>query len=129
MPTRFSNDTCSHCEYPETIHHRYLHCSYVSDAWNWIQNIIYCLDPNLRINDETVLLHFYFDKGLRENAIVWLLGNFIQLVETHVMSRNQKLDIHSLQGILKERKQLTVYKSMPELGLIPGIDWNPEGIG
>ena len=91
------------------------------------QRTLVLLEPSLIIYEDISILQFDFYKGLRENAIIWLLGLFVVNVEKMVVAKEQKLDVNTFIGILKERKQFSIYRSMPYLGIIPGIDWDIQG--
>ena len=68
------------------------------------------------------LLRLDFPPSLRENAILWLLGNFVVLVEQEVVSKNNRLDISSIKGLFRQKKDYCNHLAMPHIGPIPGID-------
>ena len=113
MPGRYPSPQCPRCRVSdsqspsETSSHRYLHCNLVSDSWAWIRSTIQTLDnSNLCLNDDEILsLNFFV--GLRENTIVWLLGVFVELVESQVVLREQHLNVDTLIGNLKQRKLMS----------------------
>ena len=44
-------------------------------------------------------------------------------------TKNNVVTASILKGTLKQKKQIVRHQAMPELGLIPQIDFNPTGIG
>ena len=105
MPGRFPSNLCGLCgNSVESCTHRYLYCEYVSEVWEWIWATSQILEPTLAFSDETSLLRFDFPKGLRENSILWLVGNFIELVEKEVVSKGKVLKLSCVLGYLKQKK-------------------------
>ena len=127
MPGRYPSSGCPNCGIVETINHRYCQCINVSEAWEWLRAKIVSLDISLDVTDDMEFLTLCFEMGLRENAILWLLGVFVEIVETEVVLRGNKLSVTSAKGIFKQRKQLSRHQAIPELGIILGLD--TEGIG
>ena len=135
MPGRYKSPECPRCTQPgilmsrETSNYRYFHCNFVSEAWEWLKNIILSLDNSLAFSQDDEILSLSFTGGVRDNAIMWLLGVYVDLVEKQVVIREQKLNVQSLKGVLRQRKQMCKYRAMPDLGIIPELDWDPQGIG
>ena len=75
------------------------------------------------------LLRLDFPSSLRENAIIWMLGTYITLVEQEVVSKENKLNLSSVIGFFKQKKDHSGHLAMPFLGPIPGIDSDALGIG
>ena len=69
----------------------------------------------------------YEELGLRENAVLWLLGVFIEVVEAEVVLKGNRLCLPSVQGLFKQRKHWSRHQAIPDLGIILGLD--TEGIG
>ena len=129
MPRRFSTPHCPHCGEYESTEHRYILCGHVSESWIWLRSRIDMLDPSTVSQNDMSMIRLDFVKGLRENAILWLIGSYVEIVESEVVIKENKLSPLSLEGLLKQRKLLAATQAIPELGLVPGIDWNSEGIG
>ena len=130
MPRRFPSNLCDRCgDIVESCTHRYLYCMFISEVWEWIWATSQTLEPTLAFSDETSLLRLDFPKGLRENSILWLVGSYVELVEKEVVSKEKKLELSYVKGYLKQKKQVSHLHAVPDLGIIPGIDWDPQGIG
>ena len=130
MPGRFPSPLCPNCSaHPETIGHRYIWCDHVNQTWEWLRNILNVLDPSLVLHDDKDILKLDFSKGMRENAILWLVGIYITLVEREAVLKHHILDYNSSKGYFKQMKQMATHMAIPDLGTIPGIDWEPQGVG
>ena len=87
------------------------------------------LDASLIITDDFDILSLNFPRGLRENALLWLIGIYVELVEMEAVRKGNKLSLASVIGLFKQKKQLTRYRAVPELGIIVGLDTESTGIG
>ena len=131
MPNRFLTPLCNLCEgeEEETCSHRYLHCELVSYSWEWIRAILAVLEPSTSLMDDISVRRLEFPPSMRENAVIWVVGIYVELVEAEVVNKGQKLDIESVKGYFRQRKQQSYLQAIPDIGPIPGIDWQPQGIG
>ena len=135
MPGRYPSSSCSRCQKddqrntPETTPHRYCHCSLVSGAWEWLKTVLLLLDSSLSLVSDSELLSLNFEKGMRENAVVWIIGSYIEIVENEVVTKENFLSIPSITGQLKQKKQSARYQALPELGIIAGVDFDQQGVG
>ena len=75
------------------------------------------------------LLQISFYKGNRENAILWLIGIYVEIVEKEIVGKGSSISTASLSGLFKQKKLQARYQAMPDIGPIYGLEWNPEGIG
>ena len=131
MPNRFTSPMCSVCgrEEEETCSHRYLHCELVSCSWEWVRTILALLEPSTVLMDDISILRLEFPQTMRDNALIWLIGIYVELVEVEVVGKGHNLDHASLKGHFRQRKQQSYQQAIPDIGPIPGIDWVPQGIG
>ena len=111
----------------DSQHHRYIFCQAVSQGWNKTRELINSLDQDLLYETDFSLLNFYFSPTLRENAVIWLIGEFVTLVENEVVNKHSRLSRRSVENCLKARKLECQHMALPDMGLIPGL--NPTGIG
>ena len=132
MPGRFPSPNCNlSCPpgQPESILHRYSQCSHVSEAWELVRYQLSLLDISLNTTSDMDILSLNFEKGLWENALLWMIGVFVEVVESEVVLKRNKLNTATILGIFKQRKQNARYQALPELGIIPGLDTDSQGIG
>ena len=114
---------------PETIRHRYEECGKVSHIWEWVTELISILDPMCIPDDTHEILFLNFHRSARESAILWLLGAYVEVIDREIVSREQVLSIRQVRGIFKQRKLMTRYQAMPDLGIIPELDFDQQGVG
>ena len=130
MPGRFPSPLCAICRRePDTDQHRYLSCESVSQTWNWLVDTMILLEPSLSMSDDIEILRLNFTKGLRENALLWLLSIYTEIVEKEVVLKGHILDPVSVRGLFRQQKQRSRYMAIPDLGPIPGLDFEPRGVG
>ena len=132
MSGRFPNARCPRCgdqNYRETISHRYLTCVYVAEQWEWVKFTITSLDIGIDAVNDQDLISLNFPYSLRENAILWLLGQYIEVVEKEVVLKGVKLDTNFIKCLFKQKKYLARTQAIPDLGIILGVDFDPQGIG
>ena len=134
MPGRYSSSSCIRCQSnghgtTETSLHRYCHCLQVSRAWEWLKTLLLLLDSTLSLVSDHDLLSFNFEKSMRENAVIWLLGSCIEIVESEVVVKENFLSVPSITGQLKQKKNAARYQAIPELGIIAGVDFDQQGVG
>ena len=99
------------------------------EVWAWLKSKIIFLDISLTNTTDYDILSLKFPKGLRENAILWIIGVYIETIEKEVVMKGSKIDIDLMKGIYKHRKQSDKYLAMPELGFISDFDQEAQGIG
>ena len=132
MPGRYPSPLCPRCQdrnSPENCNHRYCLCSFVSQAWTWVRCILSKLDPFLTAEEDNSILCLDFERSLRENAILWVIGIYLEIVKQEVVIKDQMLSLATIVGVFKQRKERALYQAMPELGVIEGIDFEPQGVG
>ena len=129
MPGRFSSPLCNYCDQPETIEHRYSLCFLVSDIWGWLLTKLWYLDNSLMTTNNTDILSLAFPRSLRDNALLWMIGIYVEIVEREVVMKGVKLSLAQIQGIFKEKKLKARHQALPDLGIIAGVDFDPQGIG
>ena len=132
MPGRFTSPNCPRCrpaQIIENCQHRYQICARVYHIWEWILSVILVLDPLCAPDNEMDYLSLNFPRSMRDNEIMWLIGSYVDLIEKVVILKDLFLNLDQVKGILRQKKLMSKYQAMPDLGLIPGLDFSPQGIG
>ena len=128
MPGRFRSPLCPRClSEPESTFHRYQSCKLVEQAWQWVFSVLLSLDISFSTVEDSDILRLNFEGSLRENAILWLVGSFVEIVESEGVVRGNYISANSIRGILKQKKSIASLLSLPELG--PIIELDSVGIG
>ena len=127
MGGRHDSPGCPGCGLAEQEQHRYCLCNRVQDAWAQVRDMLSQLEIETIYESDYNLIHFNFPQYLRDNAVVWVIGNYIQFVEEEVVRKNRRVLGSQLMGWLKAKALECRYRAMPDIGVIPGI--HPTGIG
>ena len=67
------------------------------------------------------ILNLYFPTSTRENACLWLIGSYLDLVDKEVFINGRKIKAEQLNGWLIAKSLESRHKSMPDIGFIPGL--------
>ena len=99
----------------------------VNQVWEWLKFQLTSLDISLNSDTDSDILSLNFQRGLRENAILWMIGIYVEMVENEVIVRGNPLKVTTASGIYKQKKLITKHQAIPDLGVIVGLD--TQGIG
>ena len=95
MPGRYDSPLCGReCGLVETSTHKYATCVWVSSAWQKILDLIIAIEPTLVFESSYDILHLNFSATHRDNAILWLIGHYLEFIEEHSV-----ITIKELQGL------------------------------
>ena len=88
--------------------HIFSSCTRVVTAWLWVRSRLLQLLANTvgvmgTTNEEFILLQY--PKDTMDPECVWLIGNYIEVVDSFVVGKNRKLSLDQLKGILRGRLQ------------------------
>ena len=88
--------------------HVFCSCSRVVEAWLWMRSRFLQLLPTSIgaagiSNEEFILLQF--PKDTMEAECVWLLGNFVEIVDNVAVAKNRKLNLDQVKGVMRSRIQ------------------------
>ena len=97
------------------------------DGWERLRDLLHQLDSQFIFESDHSILHLYFPKSIRENACIWLIGNYLDLVEKEVLLFGKILTREKLNGWLAAKYSEGKFQAMPDLGFILGI--HQTGIG
>ena len=128
MPGKYLTPLCRNCHlFIECQTHLLCSCVWVEEAWSFVRQTIARLDPILTIYTDHDILHMNFSQSVRENAVMWIIGHYLEYADYELISQGQKLKRDSLLGLLRAKHLECKNKAMPTIGLIPGV--TPTGIG
>ena len=88
--------------------HIFCSCSRVVEVWLWMRSQLLLLLPNTigavgTSNLDFILLQF--PKDSKETECVWLLGNYVEFVESNIVSKNKTVKVDHFKGVLRSRLQ------------------------
>ncbi len=78
------------------------------------------MDPITILRDED-LLYLRFDKGLKEEDILWFLGVYLEYVENRVILRGAKASVDDFVGHVRYMRHQANYLAMSHHGIIPAV--------
>ena len=122
MRNRYDSPLCQKgCGIVENQTHKFATCFWVADVWHKLLDIISQLEPTMVFESSSDILHLNFPKHLNENAILWLLGQYVDFIEEEAFIKSKRVSIHQFIGYLSAKKIDSIYHAMPFIGLIPGL--------
>ena len=128
MPGRYDSPLCGRgCGLIETSTHKYATCVWVSSAWQKVLDYIFAMEPTLVFESSQDILNLNFSVTQRDNAILWLIGHYLEFIEEHSVIENNRVFSLQIMGLLSGKLMECKYKAMPDIGIIPGL--SPSGIG
>ena len=121
---RIWSELCQQCNQGvvQDCLHLFAECSKVQEGWFWIRTRIMNLMPEYQGMSNYELLHLMFPKdGRMENELMWLLGNWVQLVYEEVVVKDRKLLDQFVRGHYRYKFYESLNKKMPSLNYIQDV--------
>lgn len=105
----------------QDIEHIFCSCHLVREAWQWVRKKLMELlsrlgPPPVVTNEEIVLV--MFPKSTQEAEALFILGNYMQLVDQDVVNKQKVLRVDSMLGVLQEKMEFVKTRAVPQLCLI-----------
>ena len=95
--------------------HIFCSCSRVVEAWLWMRNKLTQLIANtigVRGTSSEDFLLLQYPKDTQDKECLWLIGNYVEIIDSIVVGKNKVLKVNQLQGILRERLQGMVTRAV-----------------
>ena len=106
---------------------KYATCLKVSQSWDRLRDILNQLESFFIFESDHSIINLHFPKLMSENASIWLVGKYVELVEKEAISNGKIITRENLNGWLSAQLLSSKHQSMLNLGFIPGI--SRTGIG
>ena len=122
MQGRANDNLCPHlaCKMEgltQDIEHIFCTCYRVRAAWKWMRDKVMGLlsgpGPPPVLSNSTIIMAM-FPKGLQEMECMFLLGTYIELVDTEAMSKQKELLVDTLLGVIKTKAQYVRSRAVPQ---------------
>ena len=128
MPLKYDSPICNFCTsgQVQTPLHRLVNCCRVSEAWNEVRELLELLDTSLILESDHSIVNLYFPKSLRDNAILWIIGEYLDYIENSILEIKTVKAAETIAH-LRSKLILSKNKAIPDLGVIHGL--HPTGIG
>ena len=92
----------------------------VKEAWQWVRNkvveLLGTLGPPPVVSNKEIVLAM-FPKSRQETEVIFILGNYLQLVDEEVMNKQKVLRVDSMLGVLKAKMEFIKSRAVPQLCL------------
>ena len=113
---------CTHCNVLHDNVHLFCECILVREAWFWVRQRLLGLLPDSHSRTSNFeFLNLMFERDIMDSEVIWMIGNFVQLVWDVVICKKKHLKIETMKSEY-EMKFFTHQKSnMPHLGYIVGL--------
>ena len=121
---RVHTDVCQKCNQGvvQDCVHFFAECSNVQEGWYWLRARILGLLPDHQALSNFEILHLMFPKDNRvEDEVMFLIGNWTQLVYEEVVLRDRKLMDQFVRGHFQYKFYESMKKKMPGLNHIPDV--------
>ena len=121
---RVKTSVCQRCKQGvvEDCQHLFTECDMVREGWGWLRARIMILLPDCQGYSNWEILHLLFPKdGRMENEMVWLLGQWVQLVYQEVVIRGRVMEDKFVRGHMRYKYYESLRMKMPQLGHINDI--------
>ena len=92
----------------------------MSEAWKWVRDKLAQLLPHTdcnQVSDEDFIF-LQFPADTQDPECVWLLGNYIELVELEAVAKKKEIKTDILRGFLYGRLKATELRAVKQLNLI-----------
>ena len=122
MPLTITSQFCIRCEENsvESIVHKFCECLKIIEAWNSLRDILETIDVSLVFETDKSLINLNYNETILSNSIIWLIGEYVALIE-EVVSSNKSLSSYKLLSHLRSRWLECMRLSIPDIGFIPGL--------
>ena len=120
---RVWSNLCQHCNQGvvEDCLHLFMECDRVKEGWLWVRVRVMNLLNNMQGLSNYELLHLCFTKELVENEVMWLMGQWVQLVYEEVVVKNRTLGDQFTRGQFRYKYLESLTMRMPQLNHISDV--------
>ena len=104
----------------QDVEHIFGTCYRVTAAWQWVRDKVMGLlsrpGPPPVLSNFAIIMAM-FPKGLQETECMFLLGTYIELVDTEAVSKQKELLVDTLLGVIKTKAQYVRSRAVPQFYL------------
>ena len=102
--------------------HLFTECGKVQEGWLWVRTRILSLLQDYQGLSNFEILHLTFPRdGRVENEVMWLIGNWVQLVYEEGVIRDRNMKDQFVRGHYQYKFYESFSKKMPSLNHIPDV--------
>ena len=112
------NQACRREDLVQDIEHIFCSCYKVKSAWQWtrrkIVELVSDLGPPAVISNTDIILA-QFPTCRQETECMFLLGTYMELIDTEAMSKQKELLLDTLVGVIKSRMVYITSRAVPQV--------------
>ena len=98
------NPACRDEGLPQDVEHIFCNCHLVKE---WVRKkVVDLLGPPPVSNKVKEIVLAMFPKGTKETEVLFILGNYLELVDKDVLNKQKVLRVDSMLGVLKAKMSL-----------------------
>ena len=115
---------CKNCDLGvvEDCVHLFMECKKVQEGWLWVRRRVMNLLQDYQGLSNFELLHLTFpEEGHVENEVIWLVGNWVQLVYEEGVVRGSTLKDQFVRGHYRYKFMESLNMKMPQLNYIQDV--------
>ena len=109
--------SCRAEDLAQDIEHIFCSCHLVRGAWQWVRKkvlqLLGRLGPPLVVSNEEIILAM-FPKYTEESAVMFILGNYLQLVDDDAVNKQKMLREDSMLAIFEAKLQFVKTRAVPQ---------------
>ena len=121
---RVFTDICQRCNQGVVgdCVHLFCECTKVREGWLWLRRKIMLLLPDCQRMSNFEILHLQFPQDARvEKECMFLLGNWVQMVQEEVVVKDRDLEDQFVRGTMQYKYLESRKKKMPSINHIPDV--------
>ena len=121
---RVTTSRCKRCNQGvlEDCQHLFTECSMIREGWGWLRLRLLQLMPDVTTMSNWEFLHLVFPcDGRVEKEMMWLLGQWVQLVVMESIIRGRKLEQRFVMGHLRYKYLESRKMKIPQLNYISDV--------
>ena len=121
---RVKTSVCQRCKQGvvEDCQHLFTECDMVREGWGWLRTRLLMLLPECQRCSNWEMLHLVFPRdGRVENEMVWLLGQWVQMVYQEMVVRGRVMEDQFVRGHLRYKYYESLRMRMPQLNHISDV--------
>ena len=115
------NQACKNEGLVQDIEHIFCSCYKVRTAWHWtrakILEFVTELGPPITVTNIDILLAMY-PTCRREEECLFLLGNYVELVDREVIYQQKELVLNTLRGFLQAKMKYMIGRAVPQIQMV-----------
>ena len=109
---------CREDDLAQDIEHIFCSCHLVREAWLWVRRkvirLLSRLGPPPIVSCEELIL-VMFPRCTEETEVMFLLGNYIELVDKNAVNKQKVLRVDSMKGVLEAKMEFVKVRAVPQL--------------